>query len=248
MAIGIAMLAATFGLYGYGALEQAQFERGQVERFRIEAATATTESLRVAYETGVARGVGTATALAEPTALPTATPEPRAAASGPIAPAAPTPRPTATPAPPTPVPTPVQVVIRRITARSIGLDAEVVESKIENGEWQVPKFVAGHLEGTALPGGGSNVVLSGHVQSISSGNVFANIDKLKIGDEVRLRTTAGDVAYQIAGKNLVKNDDLSVVRPTAGEELTLITCAGTYNLLTQDYSERWVVWGRRVEG
>src|SRR5262245_44121490 len=95
MAIGIAMLVATAGLYGYGAIEQARFERGQAERYRIEAATATTESLRVAYETGVARGVGTATALAEPTALPTATPEPRVVAVGPIATPRPA-RPTAT--------------------------------------------------------------------------------------------------------------------------------------------------------
>src|SRR5437879_4347813 len=81
---------------------------------------------------------------------------------------------------------------------------------------------------TALPGDSSNGVRSGHVQSISSGNVFANIDQLGLGDEVTLRTNTGDVVYRVAGKNLVKPDDLSVVQPTGRDELTLITCAGTF--------------------
>jgi LPXTG-site transpeptidase (sortase) family protein len=54
------------------------------------------------------------------------------------------------------------------------------------------------------------------------------------------------VLYRIVGKNLVKPDDLSVVQPTSKEELTLITCAGTFNPLTQDYTERWIVWGARA--
>jgi LPXTG-site transpeptidase (sortase) family protein len=245
MALGIGLLALTAGMYGYGEYERIQFERGQAERYRVEAATATTESLRVAYETGVARGLATTTAAAAAAAdaarpSPTAAPPP-----GTPLPALP-PLPTATPSPAPPTPTPAPVVIRRILSRAIGLDAEVVESKIENGEWEVPRFVAGHLQGTALPGSGGNVVLSGHVQSIRAGNVFANIDKLKIGDEVRLRTTAGEVVYRVDGKNIVKNDDLSVVRSTTGEELTLITCTGSFNILTQDYSHRWVVWGKRV--
>ena len=247
IAIGAALLLLTAGLYAAGEYERVQFERGQAERYRIEAATATTESLRVAYETGVARGLATATAAAQPTA--DAAPPPGGPSQTLTATAPPlrTPAPAAavTPAPAPPTPTPAPVVIRRIFARAIRLDAEVIESKIERGEWQVPKFVAGHLQGTALPGSGGNIVLSGHVQSISSGNVFANIDKLKIGDEVTLRTTAGEVVYRIAGKNIVKSDDLSVVQPTSGEELTLITCTGTFNILTQDYSHRWVVWGTR---
>jgi LPXTG-site transpeptidase (sortase) family protein len=248
MAAGIGLLALTAGLYGYGEYERVQFERGQAERYRIEAATATTESLRIAYETGVARGLATATAAAQPTAGAARSGGPSQTLTATAPPAgAPAPNAAAvTPTPAPPTPTPAPIVIRRIFARAISLDAEVVESKIERGEWQVPKFVAGHLQGTALPGSGGNVVLSGHVQSISSGNVFANIDKLKVGDEVTLRTTAGEVVYRIAGKNIVKNDDISVVQPTRSEELTLITCTGAFNILTQDYSHRWVVWGTRL--
>jgi LPXTG-site transpeptidase (sortase) family protein len=266
MVVGVVLLLATAGLYGYGELERVQFERGRAERDRIEAATATTEALRLAYETGVAggeatatevaRGVASATAAAEATATaaaaataaasrPTALPGVPTATAAPTAPPTPT-VPAATPTPAAPTATAVPVVIRRVFARAIGLDAEVVESKIVNGEWQVPRFVAGHLQGTSVPGSGGNIVLSGHVQSITAGNVFARIDKLQIGDEVTLRTTAGEVVYRIRDKNIVKNDDLSVVQSGQDEELTLITCTGTYNILKQDYTHRWVVWGTRV--
>jgi sortase A len=156
--------------------------------------------------------------------------------------------PTAIPSPtPAPTATPAVTEIRRVIAPSIGLDAPVVFSELRAGEWQVPKFVAGHLQGTALPGAGGNVVLSGHNQSLTSGNVFADIEKLRTGDEVVLRTNAGEAKYRVAGRNVVKNDDVSVVRAGPTEEVTLITCTGTFNVLEQDYSHRVVVWGERVD-
>ncbi|MBI3978143.1 MAG: sortase [Chloroflexi bacterium] len=143
--------------------------------------------------------------------------------------------------PAVPVVLPLPAPIRRITAPAIGLDSPVVESPIENGEWRVPKFVAGHLQGTALPGEIGNVALSGHVQSISSGNVFARIGDLKPSDLVLLTTDQGTIRYRVAEQRTVPNDDLSVVAPTATPRLTLITCTGTWNPLTRDYSHRIVV-------
>ncbi len=152
--------------------------------------------------------------------------------------------PTATPIPAVSARTPLE--IKRIVASSIGLNSAVVNSRIVNGEWQVPKFSAGHLQGTGLPGEGRNVVLSGHVQSLTSGNVFSKIDQLNIGDDVTLRTVDGDVVYRISGKSIVPNDDLSVVQSSGREELTLITCTGSFNVFTRDYSHRWIVWGDRL--
>ncbi len=143
----------------------------------------------------------------------------------------------------TPAPTPTQrpLTIRRIVAPAIRLDSLVVNSPIVNGEWTVPKFVAGYLEGTALPMSNSNVVLSGHVQSISSGNVFARIFDLKTGNRVTLYTDAGPISYEVVKSVTVKNTDLSVVAPTDEEQLTLITCTGAWNPITNDYAERYVV-------
>ena len=234
MAAGVLVLVLAAGGYAYGGYERAQTERALEARDRADAATATVAALleptpAPAAPTGVVLSAvpldavspaPTATALLAATLIPDATPTPRGS--------------------------PTPVAIRRIAAPAIGLDAGVVEAPVEDGEWRVPKFVAGHLAGTAAPGQGSNVVLSGHLQSLTSGNVFARIDELRPGDEVTLRTTAGEARYRVGGKNLVTPDDLSVVRPTAREELTLITCWGSYNALTQDYTPRLVVWAERV--
>ena len=61
-----------------------------------------------------------------------------------------------------------------------------------------------------------------------------------------LRTNVGEAKYRIAGRNVVGNDDVSVIRSGAAEELTLITCTGTFDVLRQDYSHRLVVWAERV--
>ena len=121
----------------------------------------------------------------------------------------------------------------------------MVESHIVNGEWQVPKFVAGHLEGTALPLAGGNVVLSGHVQSLSSGNVFAKIGSLRVGDSVRVYTKDTIVTYVVAKMDVVSNKDVNVIRPTSVEQLTLITCTGTWLPLQRDYDRRLVVVASR---
>jgi sortase A len=251
LGLGIVLLALTAGLYGYGEYEQRQFERGQADLDSFERATATAVAIGEIAARAQASGLATATAAAA-ARVPTPAPTPTVAASegattatppaaAPVAaPAAPTSTP---PARPSPTHSPTVTQIRRIVAKSIALDAPVVEAKLRQGEWDVPKFVAGHLEGTALPGGGGNVVLSGHVQSLTSGNVFANLERLKSGDEVVLRTNLGEMTYRITGRNVVPNNDLSVVRPTGREEVTLITCTGAFNPLTRDYSHRLVVWG-----
>jgi LPXTG-site transpeptidase (sortase) family protein len=128
---------------------------------------------------------------------------------------------------------------------SIDLDTKVVESPIVNGEWTVPKFVAGHLVGTAQPLQGSNVVLSGHVQSISSGNVFARIGDLKLGDVIMVYTKSAVISYVVSKSEVVANTDVAVVKPSPKEILTLITCTGTWLPLQHDYDSRIVVIASR---
>jgi LPXTG-site transpeptidase (sortase) family protein len=149
---------------------------------------------------------------------------------------------------PSPIPTQTPIAVmpmQRLIATSIGLDTKVVEAPIINGEWTVPKFVAGHLLGTAQPLEGSNIVLSGHVQSLSSGNVFARIGELKIGDVIRVYTRAAVITYVVSQQRVVANNDIAVVRPSPQEILTLITCTGTWLPLQRDYDRRIVVIASR---
>ena len=91
--------------------------------------------------------------------------------------------------------------------RDAKLDAPVQESVIKNGQWTVPKFAAGHLQGTAYPGGPGNAVFCGHISSISSGDVFANIGKLSSGDDIVLITEVpgvrkSDLNIQVKGNTI----------------------------------------------
>ena len=136
---------------------------------------------------------------------------------------------------------------RRIIIPRIGVDSEVVESEVKNGEWTVPKFVVGHLQGTAQPNEAGNAVYSGHIQSISSGNVFARLGDLHNGDLLYLLTAEGQYLYEVKRTITVANTDLSVVKPTVKPSVTLITCTGTWDFGTRDYLQRLVVIAERYQ-
>jgi LPXTG-site transpeptidase (sortase) family protein len=229
MVAGLVILLVTGGLFAYGQYGQYQANQDVQNILPPDIVTETPSPVLPAVvqptstpvESIEATGMPHEGTIRQP-ALPTPSPSPI---------------PTATPIPVTPM--------QRLIATSIGLDTKVVEAPIVNGEWIVPKFVAGHLLGTAQPLQGSNVVLSGHVQSISSGNVFARIGELKIGDVIRVYTMAAVVTYAVSQTRVVANTDIAVVQPSPREILTLITCTGTWLPLQHDYDSRIVVIASR---
>ncbi len=132
----------------------------------------------------------------------------------------------------------------RVLVPTIDVDSLVVETGIKDGEWQVPKFVVGHLDGTANPGENGNMTMSGHVSSVASGNVFARLDQARNGEDVYVYTKAGQYLYRVYEIKIVPNNDISVLDPTPDPTLTLITCAGTWNPIARDYSHRLIVKAR----
>jgi sortase A len=130
---------------------------------------------------------------------------------------------------------------RRIVAGAIGLDAPVVEMgwrAVEQdgqlvSEWDMPENEAAWHRNTARPGEASNVVISGHNAS-TGGHVFAELDELQVGDEIELWNDKNEpISYYVVEKNIVRlfinseeaqNYLQNVMKPTAKEQLTLITC------------------------
>lgn len=128
-----------------------------------------------------------------------------------------------------------------IAAESIELDADVVamgwEVKEQRGkiitEWQVPEEAAAWHRNSGAPGGGSNIVISGHNNS-AGGRIFANLEELNIGDQITVRNMQGNTfQYKVKDKKLVRTLGASqqtldflegVLKPTPTEQLTLITC------------------------
>jgi len=156
----------------------------------------------------------------------------------------PTPSPVPTEVRPTPTVTaivwiPAQYPPDELTIPAIALDTPVSlttwVTDTQNGQvvstWQVPGFAAGWHINSALPGGNSNVVLSGHHNI--DGEVFRYLVNLKAGDEIILHADGRDYYYAVTDKFILPEKDASPeqrlqngkwILPTTDERLTLVTC------------------------
>ena len=85
-----------------------------------------------------------------------------------------------------------------------------------------------HYKNTALPNSGSNIVIFGHSSTILGigkyAKIFATLNKINIGDEIKINFNQKEYKYLVSEKKIVIADDLSVIMPTQREELTLLTC------------------------
>lgn len=153
-----------------------------------------------------------------------------------------------------PVPTSDPFVQSRPVAREItsgatlfaptaGISTTVIQSYLDGISWDVRELgtFAGHLQGTAWLNQPGNIVLAGHVE-LADGRqgVFASIGQLSVGDPIILTQDGEQRIYAVQELREVNPDDMSVLYPTSGEQLTLITCSN-YDFLRDIYHERLVV-------
>jgi len=139
-------------------------------------------------------------------------------------------------------PTPVRLVISaidvdaRIEAR--GLDA--------NRALATPKDfhdVAWYKLGPK-PGDPGNAVMNGHVNWWTGDAVFTHLSRLRTGDVIRVvRADGGVVVFKVTGKETVEANArvASLFAPSTQATLTLITCTGIWNPLTQSDTQRLLV-------
>jgi len=122
--------------------------------------------------------------------------------------------------------------LTRISIPAIGLKPTIV---VEGTGPSASRAGAGHYPGTPLPGEEGNVAIAGH--RTTYGKPFANIDRLKPGDEIRLETPVGLYLYRViapvgdaplvgpgAAGYIVDSHDFSPIIQTPGRTLTLTTC------------------------
>lgn len=78
----------------------------------------------------------------------------------------------------------------------------------------------GHFTGTVYPGQNDQILLSGHRDT-----VFTGLDKLEMGDIITMKMQHGTFTYVVTETEIVDQDDTTVIRSTAPDELlTLSTC------------------------
>lgn len=78
---------------------------------------------------------------------------------------------------------------------------------------------AGLLPDTPRPWQPGNSAVAAHRDGL-----FRPLRGVRIGDEIVMRTTRGDLRYRVSATRIVKPTDLSVLAPTETPTLTLITC------------------------
>jgi sortase A len=144
--------------------------------------------------------------------------------------------------PPTPAPAPVlaaETPPTRVVIPAIDLDTDVVSvgwKKVTQGEklasvWEVAEFAAGWHQNSALPGGGGNVVVSGHHNV--KGEVFRYIVDLNPGDSVTLYADGQPYTYEVESRFVLRDkgmseeqrrENASWIGSFPDERLTLVTC------------------------
>jgi sortase A len=82
---------------------------------------------------------------------------------------------------------------------------------------------AGHIPGTPIPGFGGNAGIAAHRDSF-----FRALSKIQANDEITFQTLGKTVQYHVISTDIVKPDDVEVLKPTGKDTITLVTCYPFY--------------------
>lgn len=93
---------------------------------------------------------------------------------------------------------------------------------------------AGRIAATAMPGTQGNIGIAGHRDGF-----FRGLKDVSIGDEVDLVTTTGRVVYIVDQIEIVRPEDVGVLKPRAAPSITLVTCYPFY--FVGDAPQRFIV-------
>jgi sortase A len=126
---------------------------------------------------------------------------------------------------------------------SIDLELPVWEAVVRGDTWDFSVFTrqAAHLELTALPGQGSNVVIGAHYELADFvPGPFINLDKVPVGERIYIDYGDQVYVYEVSDTLLVSPADIEVAYRTPSEVLTLLTCYN-YTATSGVYDQRYVV-------
>ncbi len=83
-----------------------------------------------------------------------------------------------------------------------------------------------HFPTSTYPGQKGNFVVIGHrfMNVPPAKDTFYNLDKVNIGDEIKVNHSEGNFTYVVTETKIVEANDISVVKESEDYRLTLITC------------------------
>ncbi|MBI5282650.1 MAG: class D sortase [Candidatus Solibacter usitatus] len=110
-------------------------------------------------------------------------------------------------------------LIGRIEIERIGLSAVVFEGTGKS----TLRHAVGHIPSTTLPGQPGNAGLTGHRDTF-----FRPLRNVVQNDVITVTTLRGECRYRVVSTRVVAPTEVSVLYPTGGEILTLVTCHPFY--------------------
>jgi len=110
--------------------------------------------------------------------------------------------------------------IGRSTIGRISVPRLHLRAMVEEGDDNATlSHAVGHVPGTAFPGSVGNIAMAGHRDSF-----FRGFGDLRRNDEIDIETLHGAFRYRVDQLSVVDPANTSVLAPTTGKTLTLITC------------------------
>ncbi len=136
---------------------------------------------------------------------------------------------------------------RRLVIASINVNATVEARGLDaSRNMETPSDfhdVAWYKLGPA-PGEAGNALINGHVNWWTGDAVFTRLGRLRRGDEVTvIRGDGIAIHFKVTGSTVVAANArvASLFAPSSSPTLTLITCSGAWNPLTQSDTQRLLV-------
>lgn len=116
------------------------------------------------------------------------------------------------------------------------------ELNIYNGDsLDILKYGVGRYLGSYYPGEGGTIVIAGH----NSRQHFMYLPKLKINDDIKIKTNYGTFTYKIKSTKIIHQSNEAALEVDRNQErLILYTCYPTYTLGLK--SERYVIYADLV--
>ncbi|NUR67971.1 MAG: class F sortase, partial [Streptomyces sp.] len=143
----------------------------------------------------------------------------------------------------------------RLLIPKISVDAPFTDLAIgSTGQLQPPPADDTNLVGWfakgASPGETGTSIIAGHVDTMTSAAVFADLGELKKGDSFEVRRDDGRTAsFVVDDVETFEKDNFPsrrVYADTAQAQVRLITCAGDYDRTVRDYTDNLVVFAHLV--
>ena len=131
----------------------------------------------------------------------------------------------------------------RLEIPKLGVDLPVVGVPLVDGEWDTSwlSHQAGYLEGTAFPTLPGNTVIAGHLYDYNGkAGPFAELSRLRFGDEILLHAWGSTYVYEVRDNKLVNPADLSSLEHRDLDWVTLVTCQG-FDRVKGSYRYRRIV-------